>query len=281
MGERRRVLGGDPGGDLGEAGVVGDERRHAGRGGLCRDHAERLGEDRRHDRDVRERQQVHEVAMLERAGEEHAVGCACLELRAVVAEADDDRAGVETLERVEEHLHALVLDQLPDVNDGRLVRGEEVAKASRVSRVGMTLVAVGRIAFCFRDQRGQSSTALLGRELVDVDARRHLVDAVDVPDDVLEHGPNVLGADVDRRGVLERLGAPALELGAAAHRVLELRPVGLHGVAQVACAPDRAAEEHVVREDEVGGTERAKHLRVRIHIGVALRPREVLQQLRS
>ena len=61
-------------------------------GRLGRDHAERLREDRRHDRDVGERQQVHEVAVLERPGEERRPRAAC-RLRSssapVVAEADD------------------------------------------------------------------------------------------------------------------------------------------------------------------------------------------------
>ena len=57
----------EPGGDLGEARVAGDERRTAGRGRFGGNHAERLGEDRRHDRDVGERQQMHEMPVLERA----------------------------------------------------------------------------------------------------------------------------------------------------------------------------------------------------------------------
>ena len=85
----RRVLLGDARGDLGEPRVVRDERRHARGRRLGRDHAEGLGEDRRHDGDVDERQQVHEVAVLERAGEERARRCERLERLAVVAEADD------------------------------------------------------------------------------------------------------------------------------------------------------------------------------------------------
>ena len=68
-----------------------DERRTASRGGLRRDHPERLREDRRHDAGVREREEVDEVAMLERPGEENALpGRQLLELGAVVAESDDD-----------------------------------------------------------------------------------------------------------------------------------------------------------------------------------------------
>ena len=50
--------------------MSGDERRTAGSGRLGGDHAERLGEDRRHHAGIREREQVPEVAVLERAGEQ-------------------------------------------------------------------------------------------------------------------------------------------------------------------------------------------------------------------
>ena len=92
----RTVLRLEPLGDLGEPGVARDERRATGGRRLGRDHAERLGEDRGHDARVREREQVDEVAVLERAREEHArrVG-ERLELLAVVAEADDDGARVD------------------------------------------------------------------------------------------------------------------------------------------------------------------------------------------
>ncbi len=66
----RRILERDSRRDLRQARVVGDDRRHARGGGLRGDHPERLGEDRRDDGDVDERQQVREVAVLERAGEE-------------------------------------------------------------------------------------------------------------------------------------------------------------------------------------------------------------------
>ena len=54
--------------------MAGDERRAAGGGGLRGDHAERLREDRGDDGGVGEREQVDEVAVLERTGEEHATG---------------------------------------------------------------------------------------------------------------------------------------------------------------------------------------------------------------
>ena len=54
--------------------MPGDERRAAAGGGLGGDHPERLREDRRHDGRVGERQQVDEVAVLERAREERRAG---------------------------------------------------------------------------------------------------------------------------------------------------------------------------------------------------------------
>ena len=97
--KRRRIRVLEAGGDLGEPRVAGDERRAAGRGGLGCDHPERLGEDRRHDAGVREREQVPEMAVLERPGEERldpALGRALLERRALRAEADDDEPRVDT-----------------------------------------------------------------------------------------------------------------------------------------------------------------------------------------
>src|SRR5512146_630459 len=68
--ERRRVLLFEARGNLGEPRVSRDERRGACRSGFGGDHAEGFGEDRRHDRHVGERQQLREVAVLERPREE-------------------------------------------------------------------------------------------------------------------------------------------------------------------------------------------------------------------
>ena len=201
----------DAGRHLGEARVRGDDREHAGRRRLGRDHAERLGEDRRHDGDVAERQQMPEVAVLERPGEERAERSERLELLAEVAEADDDRARVEAGDRLEQHLDALVLDQLPEVDDRRPFLGEEAGEALGVALVGKPLLAVARvrrIGSRLLEQRGERLLARLGPELVHVDARRHDLDAVDVADDLLEHVADVLGARVDDLRAGERLGAP-------------------------------------------------------------------------
>ena len=78
----------------------------------------------------------------------------------------------------------------------------------------------------------------------------------------------------------ERLPPPGLELRAAAHRVLELGAVRLDRVAQAARGADRAAEQDVVREHEVGRCELAQRGRVRLDVALALLEREVLEQPR-
>src|SRR5581483_10149478 len=95
-----------------------------------------------------------------------------LERPTVVTEADDDGAGVDAVERLEEHLHAFVLDQLAEVDDGRLVTGEELREARRIAGIGMALVAVVGVVPGLGDERGQRNAALLRTELVDVDAGR-------------------------------------------------------------------------------------------------------------
>src|SRR5205823_11744783 len=216
---------------LGKAGVRRDDRQHAGRRRLGGDHPERLGEDRGHDGDVAERQQVPEVAVLERPGEERADRSERLELLAEVAEADDDGARVETRDRLEHDLDTLVLDQLPEVDDGGPLGGEETGEACGVALVGKPLLAVAgirRVGPRLLEQRGQCLLARLGPELVHVDARRHDLDAIDVADDLLEHVADVLGAGIDDLGTGERLRTPLREVGAAPQRVLELRAVRLH-----------------------------------------------------
>ena len=58
-----------------------------------------------------------------------------LELLAVVAEADDHRAGIELAQRLEQNVDALVVEQLPEVDDGRFVAGEELGEALGVPLV--------------------------------------------------------------------------------------------------------------------------------------------------
>ena len=123
--------------------MVGDDRRAARRGRLGRDHAERLGKDRRHDSDVREGEEVHEVPVLERSREEDIeAGGARLQLGAVVTEADDHGARIQAAQRLEQDMHALVLDELPVVDDRGPLAGKKPAQAQRIPLVRKSLVHV-------------------------------------------------------------------------------------------------------------------------------------------
>ncbi len=180
--------------------MVRDDRRDAGRRRFCGDHAERLRKDRRHDRHVAERQQVDEVAVLECAREERSLGRHRLELAPVIAEADDHSSSVDAVQRLEQDVNALVLDQLADVDDAGIVVGEERHEASEVALVGKPVVAVTgvrRVVPHLREERPERLRPRPGREVVDVDAGRHLVDAVDLADDLFQHAADVLGADID------------------------------------------------------------------------------------
>ena len=142
----------------------------------------------------------------------------------------------------------------------------------------MALAAVPRVDARFGEERLECHVARLGPERVGVHSGRHLVNPVDVPDDLLQHPADVVRADVHRVGAAQRLRAPRRQLGVAAHRVLELRPVRLHPPARAGRGADRAAEQHVVREHEVGRQQLVHGARVRSDVGLALRVREVLQQ---
>ena len=258
-----------------------DERRTAGGRGLRGHHAERLGEDRRHDAGAGERQQVHEVAVLQRAREQRArAGCLRLELGAVVAEADDHGARVDALERLEQDVDALVVEELAEVDDGRLVRREEPGKPFGIPLVRQSLLRVARIrrvAARFLEEAGERRRAAPRPELLDVHAGRDLVHAVDVADHLLEHGADMRRADEHRIRALEALPAPHLELRVAAHRVLELGAVRLDRVARAARCADRPAEQHVVREHDVGRQQLPERSRVRLDVALPLLGGQVLQ----
>src|SRR4051812_2972291 len=160
---------------------------------------------------------MHEMAMLERPGEERSLRRLRLESRTVIAEADDESARVELLHRLEQEMHALVLDQLPEVDDGRLVAREELLEAGRVALVGKALVRVAgirRIAPRLVEQVREGLDTRLGGELVDVDAGRDLVNVVHVADDLLDDLADVPRPDERRLRLSERLASELLELGA-------------------------------------------------------------------
>ena len=279
----RRVLRLEPFGDLLEARVPGDERRAAGGSGLGGDHPERLGEDRRDDRGVRERQQVDEVAVLEGAGEERPRRRGGLELGPVVAEADDHGLRLEPLQRLEQQVDALVPQELPEVDDRRAFGLEEGGETVGVPLVRQALVGVSRVRRVparLVEQGRERLLAHLGPPLVHVDAGRHLVHAVDVTDDLLDDPADVRGADEDGFGAGERLPPPRGELRVSAHRVLELGAVRLDRVAGAAGGGDRPAEQDVVREDEVGRQVSLQRFGVELDVALALLRREVREKAR-
>ena len=117
-------------------------------------------------------------------------------------------------------------------------------------------------------------------EELHVDARRDLVHAVDVADDLFEDVPDVLGPDDDRCCRGERLTPPRRQLGVPAHGVLQLRAVRLHRERHADGGADRRTEQHVVGEDQVGGKMLAHGRGVQPDVALALRSAEGLQQLR-
>ena len=262
--------------------MPGDERRTAGGGGLGRDHAERLGEDRRHDAGVREREQVPEVAVLERAGEQRldaTVGGERLERGALGAESDDDEPGVEPRERLDQDVDALLLDQLAEVDDDGLARREEALEPIGVALVGQALLGVAGVrpvAAGLLEQRGEGNVAWLGHPLVDVDAGRYLEHVLGVAAHLAQDRADVVGADERRPRGGERFRAPGRELGVAAHRVLELGAVRLDGERRARRGADRAAEQDVIREDDIRRQERADRRGVGLDPGVELGAAAVL-----
>src|SRR6266511_2171160 len=226
VGERRerraflRIFGFDPLGDLGETRVLRDERRDAGGCRLGGNHAEGLREDRRHHGDVAEREQRREMAVLERPREERALRRDLLEVGAVVPEADDDRFRVEPRESLEQEVHALVVHQLAEVHDGRARLREELREPRLVVLIRQTLVGitwVRGIATGFVEQARERLCARQRAKLVDVDARGHLYDAVDVTDDILEDFTDMRRPDEHRLRMRERFARPGGKLVVAAH----------------------------------------------------------------
>jgi hypothetical protein len=158
--------------------VPGDEWDRASRRRFRDDHAESLGEDRRNDRDVSQRDQVDEVAVLERAGEEDIRAGHGLQLGAVIAEADDDGARIDAIERFKKEMDALVPEQLAEVEDRRRTRAGERGKPLGVAFVREPLVGVPRVRWVAAALLEQPSKCLFtrfGAKHVDVHARRNLV----------------------------------------------------------------------------------------------------------
>ena len=262
--------------------MAGDERRAADRRRLRGDHAEGFGEDRRHDARVGECQQVPEVPVLERPREDRvdpAFGGPTLERRPLGPEADDDEAGLHTCERIDQDVNALLLDQLPEVDDDRWVGREETLESRGIALVGQPLLpvpGVRQVASRLVDQSVGRGLARLWRPLVDIDAGRDLEDVLGVSTDLGEDGADVLGPDERGPGTRERLRPPRRQLRVAAHGVLELRSVRLDRERRTARCADRAAEEDMIREDDIGGQEIPDGAGIGLHPPLELRPRAVL-----
>ena len=85
------------------------------------------------------------MPVLEGPGEERPGRGDELELLPVIAEADDHCARVHAAKRLQQDVDALVVQELAEVDDGRLVRGEEFLEARRVAVVRLPLACVRRV----------------------------------------------------------------------------------------------------------------------------------------
>ena len=103
------------------------------------------------------------------------VGRQRLELLPVVAESDDHRPRVEPASASSSTWTPLLQQELPEVDDGRLVAGEELREPLGVALVREPLVRVAgvrRVAARLLDESGQRLLPRLRTPLLDVDARR-------------------------------------------------------------------------------------------------------------
>ncbi len=166
---------------------------------------------------------------------------------------------------------------------GQVVGGEEALEAARISLVRQPLLAVtgiGRVATTLGEQVRERFGAVLGPEQVDVDTRRHLVEALGVSDDLLEDAADVRGADEDGARAVERLRASVTSSSLPRIEYSSSDAVRLDGIACAGSSGYGTAGQHVVREDEVGGELALERARVRVDVAGELDGRELLQQPR-
>ncbi len=76
------------------------------------------------------------MAVLQLSREQGSPRCQLLEPFAVVAEADDHGPRVEPVQRLEEQVNALVVEELAEVEDGGLFPFEEALETCGVALVG-------------------------------------------------------------------------------------------------------------------------------------------------
>ncbi len=180
-------------------------------------------------------------------------------------------------------MDSLVQEELPEVDDRRLVGREKRGQPRRhCPRRGGARSRCRDSADRSRDsatKRGERLFARLRTPLLDVHSRGHLVNAVDVAADVLDDLSDMRRSDENGTRIREHLSPPRLELWPPAHRVLELRPMRLHGIPRSRRVTDRAPEQHVVAEHEIRRQVRSHGGRVYLDPGVELLARAVLEQL--
>ena len=191
------------------------------------------------------------------------------------------RASMST-HRLEQHLHALLLDQLPEVNDERPEPVEKAAarRCALPSSGRRSSPPFGGSLRGLCEQVLERCVTVLQNEPVDVHPGRNVEHAVSVANHVCEHFANVLGADVGRVRARKSFPRPLAELGAPSHRVLELGAVCLHAEGGAAGRSDGPAHQHVIGEHEIGRQQRAKRSRVRFDVRTSLGLGEVLEELR-
>ena len=138
-------------------------------------------------------------------------------------------------------------------------RRRRTREARGVVCVRMALVAVRRVAARLLDERRERRRHGARARIVDVDAGRHLVDAVDVSDHVLEHARGC--ARSRRTPPSAPASASAPQRSSSALPRIEYsssEPCAFTAKRAPLARADRGAEQHVVREDEVGGQQLAQ-----------------------
>src|SRR5216117_3145229 len=112
------------------------------------------------------------MAMLERAGEEHAFADHVLQLFAGGTEADNDGSRVNAPERLEQEADTLLLAELSHVRDRRLVGCEKGLEPLRIPLVRVPLRPTSAVPPGLLQKMLQRLFARLGPKLVHVNTGR-------------------------------------------------------------------------------------------------------------
>ena len=224
------------------------------------------------------------MPVLERAREEDAVGIRCaFELLPVVAEADDHRPRVDAAQRLEQDVNALVVEQLPEVDDRGLVSGKEGCEALGVPLVRQALVGVPRV---LAGRAAHSAT----RPASASSRGRGLHSSMSTPGGTSctrstwpttsSSTPRMWAEPTKTASAPASAALPhAASSGLPRIEYSSSEPCALTDVRRSGRGGDRPAEEDVVREHEVSGQSLANCGGVRLHPPVELVARAVLEQL--